>query len=132
MVLQPAIFSLINATPFFPPPNPGLIATYPPFALTPAIKMIDNQFKIDKNMINTYTYIHQAIYKLLVDNVLPQYQASNTPGLTGWGTTMTIIDISPNWMRRLENQTLKRSSSTMPIFGHHFFQWRHQKLYSFV
>ena len=44
MVLQPAIFALINAAPFVPPPNPGFIANYPPFALTPAIKMIDNQF----------------------------------------------------------------------------------------
>ena len=25
--------------------------------------------------------------------VLPQYKASNTPGLTGWDTTMSIIDI---------------------------------------
>jgi hypothetical protein len=93
MVLQPAIFSLVNAVPFVPPPNPGLIAVYLPFALTPAIKMIYNQFKINKNMFKTYTNIHQAIYKLLMDNVLPQYQASNTPGLTGWDTTMTIIDI---------------------------------------
>ena len=29
----------------------------------------------------------------LMDNVLPQYQDSNTPGLTGWDTTMSIIDI---------------------------------------
>ena len=71
MVLQPAIFALINAVPFVPPPNPGLVAVYPPFALTPAIKMIDNQFKIDENMFKTYTNIHQAIYKLLMDNVLP-------------------------------------------------------------
>ena len=68
-------------------------ATYPPFALTPVIKMIDSQFKIDKNMYKMYTNVHQAIYKLLVDNVLPQYQASNKPGLTGWDATMTIINI---------------------------------------
>ena len=55
--------------------------------------MIDNQFKINKNMFKTYTNIHQAIYKLLVNNVLPQYQASNTAGLAGWDITMTIIDI---------------------------------------
>ena len=33
------------------------------------------------------------MYKLLVNNVLPQYQASNTPGLTGWDRTMTVINI---------------------------------------
>ena len=37
MILQPAIFALINATPFAPPPNPGLIAVYPQFTLQPAI-----------------------------------------------------------------------------------------------
>ena len=73
MVLQPAIFSLVNATPFVPLPNTGLIATYPPFALQPAIRIIDYQFKIDKNMYKTYTNVHRLGYKLPVDNVLPQY-----------------------------------------------------------
>jgi hypothetical protein len=58
MVLQPVIFALINAMPFAPPPNPGLIATYPQFALAPAMKMIDSQFKIDKNMYKTYINVH--------------------------------------------------------------------------
>ena len=58
MVLQPAIFALINATPFAPPPNPGLFAIYPQFALPAAMKMIDNQFKIDKNLYKTYNNIH--------------------------------------------------------------------------
>jgi len=93
MVLQPAIFPLINATPFAPPPNPGLIATYPQFVLAPEMKMIDNQFKIDKNMYKTNINVHRAVYKLLVDNILPQYQASTAPGLTGWDSTMSIIDI---------------------------------------
>jgi hypothetical protein len=55
--------------------------------------MADSQFKIDKNLYKTYLNVHRAIYKLLLDNVLPQYQASTTPGLTGWDSTMTIIDI---------------------------------------
>ncbi len=93
MVLQPAIFALISSIPFVPPLNPGLIATYPQFALQPAMRMIDSQFKIDKNMYKTYKNVHRAVYKLLVDNVLPQYQASATPGLTGWDASMTIIDI---------------------------------------
>ena len=93
MVYQPAIFSLIYATPFAPPPNPGLIAIYPQFALQPAIRMANSQFKIDKNMYKTYNNVHRAVYKLLTDNVLPQYQALTTPGLTGWDATMSIIDI---------------------------------------
>jgi hypothetical protein len=93
MVQKPTIFALVNALPFVPPTNPGLIALYPPYALLPATKMIDNQFKIDKNMYKTYTNIHRAIYKLLTDNVLHQYQSSGTPGLTGWDPSMSIINI---------------------------------------
>jgi hypothetical protein len=55
--------------------------------------MAESQFKIDKNLYKTYINVHRAVYKLLIDNVLPQYQASTTPGLTGWDATMTIIDI---------------------------------------
>jgi hypothetical protein len=58
MVLQPAIFALINAIPFTPPPNPGLIATYHQYALPPEIRMADSQFKIDKNLYKTYLNIH--------------------------------------------------------------------------
>ena len=55
--------------------------------------MADSQFKINKNLYKTYTSVHRAVYKLLIDNVLPAYQASTTPGLTGWDTIMSIIDI---------------------------------------
>ena len=58
MVLQPAIFALINAMPFAPPPSPGLIATYLPFVLQPAIQMADSQFKISKNLYKTYNNVH--------------------------------------------------------------------------
>ena len=57
MVLQPAIFAPINATPFSPPPNPGLIAIYPQFALQPAIRIAHSQFKINKNMYKTYNNV---------------------------------------------------------------------------
>ncbi len=93
MVLQPAIFALLNAIPFTPPPNQGLYPVYPQFVLPAKLKMIDNQFKIDRNLYKTYTNIHRTVYKVLLANVLPQYQASTTPGLTRWDATMSIIDI---------------------------------------
>ncbi len=48
MVLQPAIFALINATPFVPPMNPGLIATYPQFALQPAVRRLTVNSKLTR------------------------------------------------------------------------------------
>ncbi len=50
MVQQPAIFALVNTTPFVIPPNPGLYAVYHQFATPSAMKMIDSQHKIDKNL----------------------------------------------------------------------------------
>ena len=93
MVLQPTIFALINATPFVVPPNPGLYAVYHQFATPAAMKMIDSQHKIDKNLYKTYKNIHRAVYNVLQTSVLPQYQASATPGLTGWDASMSIINI---------------------------------------
>ena len=84
MVLQPTIFALINATPFVVPPNPGLYAVYHQFATPAAMKMIDSQHKIDKNLYKTYKNIHRAVYNVLQTSVLPQYQALATPGLTRW------------------------------------------------
>ncbi len=60
MVLQPAIFALLDAIPFAPPPNPGFYPVSPQFALPAAMKMIDNQFKIDKNLFKKYTNVHRA------------------------------------------------------------------------
>ena len=61
MVLQPAIFALINPMPFAPPPNPGLIAIYPQFALQPAMKMIKINSRSKKNYSKcTQTYIKQS------------------------------------------------------------------------
>ena len=48
MVLQPAIFALINATPFAPPPNPGLIAVYQQFTLQPAMQMANSSSRSTK------------------------------------------------------------------------------------
>lgn len=93
MVVQPAIWYLINATPFVPRTDPGLTAIYPQFALTPAIKMIDSQFKVDKNMYKTYANINRALYTLLTKCVGRQYQLSSTLGLSSWDPSMTIIDI---------------------------------------
>ena len=50
MVLQPAIFSLLNAIPYAQPSNPGLYPVYPQFALPAAMKMINNRFKINKGI----------------------------------------------------------------------------------
>ena len=94
MILQPAIYALINIVPFVPPTNPGLIAVYPSaYAPTAQVKAIDAQFKLDKNMYKTYINIQRAVFKILTDNVRLEYQSLNMPGLTGWNQSMSIQTI---------------------------------------
>ena len=94
MVLQPALFALINNTPFAPPADPGRIAVYPQYALAAAMKMIDAQFTIDMNFYQTYSnIIKRALYNLLTKSVGLLYQASTTPGLSGWDPSISIHDI---------------------------------------
>ena len=90
MVIQPPLFALINTRAFVPPTDPGHIAIYPQFALAAAMKMIDAQFKLDKNMFKTYNKIKRALFFILQKSVALQYQASTTPGLLGWDPSMTI------------------------------------------
>jgi hypothetical protein len=95
LVIQPSLFDLINTKLFVTPTDPGRIAIYPQFALAAQMKMIDAQFKLDKNMFKTYTNIRRALYSILQKSVAPQYQASTTPGLSGWDPSMTIHTILP-------------------------------------
>jgi len=90
MVIQPALFALINTKPFAPPMDPGRLAVYPQYALVVAMKMIDSQFTINMNMYKTYNNIKRALYNILAKSVSLQYQASTTPGLSGWDPSMSI------------------------------------------
>ena len=92
MVIQPSLFDLINTKLFVPPTDPGRIAIYPQFALAAQMKMIDAQFKLDMNMFKTYNNIKRALFYIL-QSVAMQYQASTTPGLSGWDPSMTIHTI---------------------------------------
>lgn len=93
LVIKPALFAHINQTPFVPPTNPGLIAIYPQFASVAVMKMINSQFKIDKNFYQTFKNIKKALYNLLMKSVGLQYQASTTPGLSSWDPSMSILHI---------------------------------------
>ena len=62
--------------------------------LAAAMKMINAQFTIDMNFYQTYySNIKRALYNLLTKSVGLLYQASTTPGLSGWDPSMSIHDI---------------------------------------
>ena len=93
MVIQPSLFALINTRAFVPPTDPGQFASYPQYAFAPEMKMIDARFKLNKNMFKTYNNIKRALFFFLQKSVALQYQASTTPGLSGWDPSMTIHSI---------------------------------------
>ena len=93
MATQPALFSLIDPTPFVPPIDPGLYPTYGPYELAPGMKMADNLFKARKNMYTTYMNIKRSVFATITKVIPEQFRTSNNPSMTGWNQTMTINEI---------------------------------------
>ena len=93
MAMQPALFALLDPTPFVEPIDPGLYPIYQQYALAPDMKMTDNLFKTRKNMYTTYTNIKRSVFAMLIATIPEQFRTSNNPSMTGWNQTMSIKDI---------------------------------------
>ncbi len=81
--------------------------------------MIDTVFTRDKNHYLSFKNISRACFKMLEDSISNQFKVSNTPYLTGWNSTMTILVIldqlkasygKPDTMTLFGNDTLFRST----------------------
>ena len=115
MAMQPALFALLDPTPFAVPVDPGLYATYEQYDLAPAIKMKDNLFKTNKHMYKTYINIKRAVFATISLVIPERFRTSNNPSITGWNQTMSVNDIldqlditygQPGASELLTNQTL--------------------------
>jgi hypothetical protein len=111
LAIMPAMYLLLEPQPFVEPADPGNTAIYPQFAPTATIKMIDAAFTRDKNYCLSFKNISRACFKMLDDSISNQFKVSNTPNLTGWNSTMTIIVI----LEQLEASY--RKPDTMTLFG---------------
>ena len=118
LAITPAMYLLIEPQPFAEPPDPGNTAIYPQFSPPSTMKMIDATFTRDKNYYLSFKNIHRACFKMLDDSISNQFKVSNTPNLTGWNSTMTILVIldqleasygKPDMMTLFGNDTLFRS-----------------------
>jgi hypothetical protein len=85
------------------------------------MKTTQATFDRAKNYFLSYKNISRACFRMLNANVSAQFKVSNSPILTGWNSTMTIIDIlsqlqgsygKPNMMTLHTNNTLFRSLMT--------------------
>ena len=93
LVMDPALYLLLEPQAFVIPVSPGDTPTYPPFATASIIKTIDNIFDRQRNYYLSYVNINRATFRMLDETVDDRYKVSNTPNLTGWNSSMSIREI---------------------------------------
>ncbi len=113
LAITPAMYLLIEPKPFAEPADPGITAVYPQFSPPSTMKMIDATFTREKNYYLSFKNVHRACFKMLDDSISNQFKVSNTPNLTGWNSTMTILVI----LDQLEASYGK--PDTMTLFGNY-------------
>jgi hypothetical protein len=123
LAMDPAAYSLLEGTAFVIPPNPGPTPVFPggvAVART-VMKTTEATFVRDKNYFLSYKNIIRACFRMLDANVSAQLKVSNNAALTGWNSTMSIIDIldqlqnsygKPNMMTLFTNDALFCSPMT--------------------
>ena len=120
LAMDPAAYLLLEGTAFTIPADPGPTVVFPGGAAVArtAIKTITATFERDKNYFLSYTNITRACFRMLDANVSAQFKVSNNANLTGWNSTMSILDIlnqlqtsygKPNMMTLFTNDNLFRS-----------------------
>jgi hypothetical protein len=118
--MDPAAYLLLEGTAFTIPVDPGATATFPAGAAVAHHVMKTTQARFDraKNYFLSYKNVTRACFRMLDANVSEKFKVSNNPALTGWNSTMSIIDIlnqlqvsygKPNMMTLYTNDTLFRS-----------------------
>ena len=93
LVMDPALYILLEPNIFVLPVSLGGTAIYPQFAAPAQMKMIDNVFARNKNYYLLFMNINRACFRMLDKTVPNWYKVSNTPNLTGWNVLMSIWGI---------------------------------------
>ncbi len=110
LAMDPAAYSLLEGMAFVIPPDPGPTPIFPSGVAVAwtVMKTTEATFVRDKNFFLSYKNITRACFHMLDANVLAQFKVSNNTALTGWNTTMSIIDI----LDQLENSYGKPNMMT--------------------
>ena len=92
--MDPARYQLLEGIAFSAIHDPGPTAIYPQWAAPTTVKMIiDATFLREKNYFLSYQNIERACFRMFDANIGAQYRVSNNPTLTGWNSTMSILNI---------------------------------------
>ena len=118
LALDPAAYQLLTGQAFVVPLSPGDTAVYPQWAAPNEARTIDATFTRNKNYFLSYVNIHRACFRMLDANTGAQFKVSNSPALTGWNATMSVLDIltqlqdsygQPDMMTLFQNEALFRN-----------------------
>ena len=120
LAMDPTACLLLEGVAFTVPADPGPTVVFPGGAAVArtVMKTTEATFERDKNYFLSYKNIVRACFRLLDATVSAQYKVSNNANLTGWNSTMSIIDIlaqlqnsygKPNMMTLFNNDNLFRS-----------------------
>jgi hypothetical protein len=92
LAMAPAMYAMIELTPFTIPNDPGPTPAYNPavFQTPVQMKIADQLWDNDRRYYLLYENIHRACFRLLDQIVRPEFKVSNLLGLYGWNSTMTI------------------------------------------
>jgi hypothetical protein len=109
LAMEPNMCALLKAVPFAIPINPGDTPIYTQFATPSHMKMADTIFLHNKNYYLSYKNINCACFKMLDENLQPQYKVSNVTTMTGWNATMSVQSI----LKQLEGSYSKPDMMTI-------------------
>lgn len=93
LAIEPALYALVDSTPWVMPTDPGPIALYLAADTSAEMKMKNATFIREKNMFTSADNISRAVTKLLKSGIEEKYQTSNVAGLIGWHNAMTVGEI---------------------------------------
>jgi hypothetical protein len=114
-ILAPMVNALLKPNPFHAPTDPGPVVVYMRLAAPSMIKMADAIFTREQNEWNLFRNIQSACLRMLDELVSNQFKVSNVPDLTGWNTSISIMDMldqlettygKPDAMTLFANDTL--------------------------
>jgi hypothetical protein len=95
LAMDPAAYLLLEGVAFKVPPDPSptVIFLGGTAVARTVMKMTQATFDRAKNYFLFYKNISRACVRMLDANVAAQFKVSNNAVLTGWNSTMSIIDI---------------------------------------
>ena len=92
-MMDPATYILLGGIALAAINDSGPMAVYPQWVAPTTVKMINATFLRDKNYFLSYKNMERVCFRMFDVNIGAQYKSSNNPTLTGWNSTMSILDI---------------------------------------